>query len=86
MNTTTQIFLDIGSVSAAILLLLLAVATIYFISILKQVRRLTERAEDVADSVEAAASHIGRAASPIAVIKLIGGIINQASKVKNGRR
>ena len=86
MSTTTQVFIDIGSASAAILLILLSVTAIYFILILKQVKRLTERAENVADTVESAATSIGKVTSPLAVIKLIGGLISHASKVKKERR
>lgn len=50
---------------------------------MKQVRRITERAENVADSVEAAAAAFERTASPLAVLKVIGNIVEQATKFRN---
>lgn len=61
---------------------MLIVAVGYFISVLKQVKRITERAENVADTVESAAAAFERASSPIAVIKLLGKIVEQAAGYK----
>jgi len=66
----------------AVFLIVLIVALVFVVKILKQVRRLTERAENVAGSVEDAASTFKRAASPLAVIKLIGSIVGQAEKMR----
>ena len=83
MNTAAEVLVIIVSSVLAIFLLVLIIAAVYTVKILKQVRRITERAENVAGSVEAAASAFERTASPLAVIKLIGNIVNQASKVRN---
>jgi len=52
------------------------------ISVLKQVKRITARAENVADTVESAAAALERASSPLAVLKLVGKIVEQAAGYK----
>jgi len=82
MNTVTQIFIDILAVSSTILFLVFAIAMIYVVVILKQVKRITERAENVAYTVEAAASTFEKAASPIAILKIVSSIVTNAAKFK----
>lgn len=83
MNNTAVVTLIVVSAALTILLILLSIALGYFISILKQVKRITVHAENVAGTMESAASTFEKAASPLAVLKIIGGIINQASKMKS---
>ncbi len=85
MSTTELIFIIILSVSLSIFLILFSVALGYFISILKQVKRITVRAEDVAESVESAATSFERVASPLAVLKVIGRIVETAAKFNRKR-
>jgi hypothetical protein len=82
MSTTTQIFVDILSVTSAIFFITLIVTLGFVIAILRQVKRLTARAENVASTVEAAASSFEKAASPIAVLKLVSSIVTGAAKFK----
>jgi len=82
MNTTELIFVIILSSTLSIFLILLSIALGYFISVLKQVKRITERAEDVADTMGSAAHAFERTASPLAVLKIIGNIVDQASKFR----
>lgn len=82
MNTASEVLVIIVSSILAIFLIVLIVATVYIVKILKQVRRLTERAENVAGSVEAAASTFERAASPLAILKIIGNIVEQTSRIR----
>lgn len=44
------------------------------------------RTEDVVDSVEAAAAAFERTATPLAVLRVIGNIVQQAAKVNKRRR
>jgi hypothetical protein len=83
MDTASEILVIIVSSILAIFLLVLIVIGVYTVKILKQVRRITERAENVAGSVEAAASAFERTASPLAILKLIGGIVSTANKARN---
>lgn len=82
MDTAADVLLIIVSSVLAIFLVVLIVAVIYIVKILKQVRRLTERAENVAGSVEAAAGAFERAASPLAVLKIIGNIVEHTAKFR----
>ncbi|HEU5004618.1 MAG TPA: hypothetical protein VFT49_00845 [Candidatus Saccharimonadales bacterium] len=82
MNTAALVLLIIVSSVLSVFLVFLIVALGYFISVLKQVKRITARAESVADTVESAASAFERASSPIAVIKLIGKIVEQTAGFK----
>lgn len=86
METASWVLLIVVSSFMTIFLIVLIVAGIQFIKILKQVRRISERAEDISVSVENAANTFERAASPFAVIKLIGKIVDQASKANRRRR
>jgi len=86
MNTASEVLLIIVSAILAIFLLVLIAATIYVVKILRQVKRITERAETVAGSVEAAASAFGRTAAPLAVLKIIGKIVKQSNRTRKGRK
>jgi len=80
MNTASEVLLIIVSAILGIFLLVLIAAVIYVIKILRQVKRITARAETVAGSVEAAATAFGKTATPLAVLRIIGKIVNQANK------
>jgi hypothetical protein len=82
MDTAAEVLLIIVSVVLSIFLIVGIIAGVYTIKILKQVRRITERAENVADSVEAAASTFEKSASPIAIIRIIGNIIEQTTRMR----
>ena len=83
MDTAAEILVIIVSSVLAIFLLVLIIIAIYTVKILKQVRRITDRAENVAGSVEAAASAFERTASPLAMLKIISAIVKTASKAKS---
>lgn len=82
MNTAEQILVIIVSSVLAIFLIVLIAALIYIIKLVKQLRRVAERAENVAGSVESAANVFERSASPMMMLKLIGNIVDSASKFK----
>ncbi len=82
MDTAAEVLLIIVSSVLAVFLIVTIVAVGYLISILRQLKRITARAENVADTVESAAAAFERASSPIAVLKLIGKIIEQTSNFK----
>lgn len=82
MNTAAEVLLIIVSAVLAIFLVVLIVAIVQIVKILKQVKRVMHRAENVADSVEAATSAFERAASPLAILKIIGNIIEQTTRIR----
>jgi hypothetical protein len=83
MDTAAEILVIIVSSVLAVFLIVLIIIAIYTVKILKQVRRITDRAENVAGSVEAAASAFERTASPLAMLKIISGIVKTANKARN---
>jgi 1,4-dihydroxy-2-naphthoate octaprenyltransferase len=82
MDTASEVLVIIVSSILAIFLVVMIVALVFVIKILKQLRRITERAENVADSVEAAATTFEKAASPLAILKLIGNIVEQTTRIR----
>lgn len=72
----------IVSAVLAIFLVVLIIVLVQANKILKQVRYITARAENVVDSMEAAASAFERTASPLAIIRIIGNIMEQTSKIR----
>jgi len=82
MNTASEILVIIVSSILTIFLIVLIVALVYTVKILKQIRRVTERAENVAGTVEAAAASFERVASPLAVLKVIGSIVEHTARMR----
>ena len=82
MNNAEQILVIIVSSVLTVLLILLIVGAVYVIKVMRQLKRITARAEQVADSVESAADMFSRSAGPIGLIKLIASIVEQAGKSK----
>ncbi len=80
INNAASILVIIVSTVLAIFLISAIIALVYFIKFIKQLRRITDHAEIVAESVETAANNIGKVASPLAFLKLVSNIVNQASK------
>lgn len=82
MDTAAEVLLIIVSSVLSVFLIVAVVAFIYVISVLRQVKRITQRAENVADSVESAAHVFERTASPLAVLKIIADIVDKATKMR----
>lgn len=82
MDDASAVLLIIVSSVLAVFLILLGIAVLYIISILRQIKRITRRAENVADSMENAANIFERSASPLAVLKIIADIVDKAYKVR----
>ena len=85
MDSDTQTLVIITSSVLVVFLIIGIVALVYFIKLVKQLRRVTEHAENVVDSVEAAASTVQRAATPMAFLKVISNIIDGASRMRKGK-
>lgn len=86
METASWVLLIVVSSALTLFLIVLVVALVYTIGILKQVKRITAQAESAVDSIEAAAAAVQRTASPLAVLKLVGNIVSQASKFNRKRK
>lgn len=75
METAAEVLLIIVSSVLAVFLVILSVALIYVI-------RLMKRAEDVASSVESAASAVRKGAAVMPFIRLISAIVNKRRRGK----
>lgn len=82
MENSADILLIIVSSVLSVFLILLIVLLIYLISLARQIKRLVQKAENVAINVEAAAQAFERSATPIAMLKVIGNIFEQIMNVK----
>lgn len=82
MNTASEVLVIIVSAVLAIFLVILIFVLIQVYKILRHVRRITAQAQNVADSVEAAASAFERTASPLAVLKVVANIVDQVTRSK----
>jgi predicted PurR-regulated permease PerM len=85
MDTAADVLLIIVSAVLAIFLLVLIFVGVWTVKLIKQAKRVLEHAENVADSVEAAASAFERTATPLSVLKIISNIIGQTSRTKRKR-
>jgi len=83
MDSAAQALLVIVSSVLSVFLLLLTVLTVYCLIIVRHIKRIVERADSVAGSVEAAASAFEKTATPLAMLKLISNIV---SRVQGTRR
>lgn len=81
MDTATQVLVIIVSAVLAVFLIFAIVATVYIIKIVKRIKQITDHAENVAESMESAASAFRRTATPLAFLKLLSGIIENATRV-----
>lgn len=86
MDTVAEVLLIIVSATLSVFLVVLIIVGVYLISLIKQIRRIAEHAENVADSVESAASTFEKTASPLAVLKVIGSIVENAAKLRRKKR
>ncbi len=87
MNTAEQILVVVLAGFLALFLLLSIVTLVFTIKLLKQLRHITEKAESIADTAEAVSTFVGKAAGPMAIAKLVKGIVEtvrgQTSKRKD---
>jgi len=86
MDSAAEVLLIIVSVVLSVFLIVLMVALFYVISVMRQLRRITNQAESMVDSVQAAASAIERKMSPLSVLRLIGNIVERAGNGRGKRR
>lgn len=67
--------------SVLVIFLLLAIATaIYIMKVVKQVKRVVVKAEEVVDTAEAAAEAVRQVDGPLAALKLLRNIVRLVDK------
>lgn len=76
LGTTQQIILIILASCLAIFLILSIIAAILIIKVMKHIRRITEKAEQIADKAESVTAFFQQSAGPAALAKLLSNIVH----------
>lgn len=85
MNGAEQVIAIILSSFLAIFLLLGIVTLVFTIKLIKQLRQITAHAENIAERAEAVSEFVGKTAGPVAIGKLLLGIIESVREQTNKR-
>lgn len=83
MNDAATITLIIVSSVVSIFLILFSLVLVDILRLVKQIRKIAERAETVASSVESAANAFEKSAGPIAALKLVASIVENVRHHKS---
>ena len=83
MNTTEQVLLIILASALAVFLVLSIVIAVKTIQIMNHLKRLTEKAEGIADKAEAVTSFFQASAGPVAITKLVANIVSTINAKHN---
>ncbi len=86
MNGAAEVLVIILSVVLALFLLLVIVLTILLIRITKQIKAITGSAERTIQSVEAATTHMSKAATPALMLKLLTTIVKKSVTVSKRKK
>lgn len=76
LGTTEQILVVILAITLAILLILSIVAVVLTIQIMKHIKRITAKAEAIADKADSVTSFFQQTAGPAALAKLVSNIVH----------
>lgn len=86
MNGAEQILVIFLSTFLAIFLILAIITLSLTIKLLKQLRQITEHAEHIAERAEAVTEMVGKAAGPMAIGKLLMGIVESVRSQTKGKK
>ena len=78
-----EILVVILSVTLGILLVLCIVIAVYVIKLLKQLRAISDKAEEIVDDVEAVSGFFRKTAGPVAVTNLVSNIVDKVTEFTN---
>lgn len=78
-----QILVIVLSVAFGILLIISGVFLFLLIKVLKQVKRITEKADHVMDGVESVSEVLKKSAGPLAISRVLTGFFTAVKKRKN---
>jgi hypothetical protein len=84
LGTTEQILVVILSIALAVLLVLSIIVAALFIQVLQHLRRITAKAEALADKADSVTSFFQHTAGPAALAKLVSNIVH-AVREKKGK-
>jgi heme O synthase-like polyprenyltransferase len=82
MNTAEQVLVVIVSSLLSLALILGIVLLVYAIKLVKNVRRVTAKAEQLVEDAESAASMFRNAAGPLTMLKTIANIVDAVTNHK----
>ncbi len=83
MDDAYGILVIILSVTLAILLVLCIVIAVNAIKLIKKLRIITDKAEEVIDDVEAVSGFFRKTAGPVAMTGLISNIVTKVTELTN---
>lgn len=86
MDNATEILVIITSSVLVLCLLLIIIVTVQIMLFLRKLKHLMQKAESVADSVEAISTAFNRAVVPAAVGKMLANVLSNLSDVKKRRK
>ena len=82
MDTASQVLLIIVSITLTLFLIVGIMLAIKLVQILDHVRRITEKAEKIADNAESVSEFFQKTAGPAAITKLVANIVHTLKKKK----
>ena len=82
MDTASQVLLIIVSITLTLFLIVGIMLAIKLVQILDHVRRITEKAEKIADNAESVSEFFQKTAGPAAITKLVANIVHTFKKKK----
>jgi phosphate uptake regulator len=85
MDTATQILVIIVSSLLSITLILAIALLIAVLKLVKNIRRIADKAEQVIENAESAASMFTKAAGPLTFLKTIANIVDSVNKHRKGK-
>ena len=80
MDTAMQVLVIIVSATLTLFLILAAVTLIAILRLIKSIRRVTDKAEQLVDKAEMVGEIFGKAAGPVAVGRLITNVADHVFK------
>lgn len=86
LNTGIEVLVVIISVVLGLFLIVSIVATLYIIKVLKAIKHLTDKAEQVAEKAENVTDFFKEARGPLSLLRVIKNVADMAqSKPKKGK-
>ena len=86
LSTVQQIILVILASTLAIFLIVGIVIGVLIIKVMKHIRRITEKAEAIADKADSVTTFFQQSAGPAAIAKLISNIVHNMKDSKQDKR
>jgi hypothetical protein len=83
MDTASQALLIIVSATLTVFLIICIIALVFFIQVLKEIKVIAKKAENIADQAEAVGEFFQKTAGPAALVKLVSNVVGVFRDKKN---